>query len=183
MKYSLSRRILHWSVFGLLVAQFPLGFYVAGFEPGRVAAADAALGEGGFSWLYNLHKTLGLSVLGLMVLRTVARATRPEPPYAQPLPGWQRTASSFVHVSLYVLLIVTPVVGWLGVSYYTAPAPFWFFGDVALPVAQDRALSEQLLYDVHAPLALLALLLIAVHVLAALKHWLVDKDRMIDRMI
>lgn len=181
-RYPLPRRVLHWAVFLLLLAQFPLGFFIAGFEEANVQAANAALGEGGFDRLYDLHKTIGLTVLGLMILRAVFRATQPEPPYARPLKPWERQVSHVVHLTLYAMLILTPIIGWVGVSLYPAPAPFWVFGDIALPLEANRAASESLLYDVHAPLAYLLLILVGVHVLAALKHWLIDRDRVIHRM-
>ena len=181
--YPLIQRILHWLVALCLLALLPLGFYIEGYEPEAVEAANAALGPGGFDLLYALHKSFGLTVLGLMILRVVARATLGEPAYAQPLPRPLRLASHAVHMLLYALLIATPVVGWIGVSAYPAPADFWFVADLALPVGENRALSETLLHDVHAPLAILLMGLALAHVLAALKHRLVDRDEVMGRMI
>lgn len=182
MRYALSRRVLHWAVFALLVVQFPLGWIMAGYEPGTVAAVDGALGEGAFNTLYDLHKSIGLTILGLMILRVVARATRPAPPHAPPIKPWEARASLAVHLALYGLLIVTPIVGWIGVSLFPAPAPLFFLVDLRLPFAADRPLSESFL-EVHAPLAAMILILAAVHVLAALKHRFIDRDLVMDRML
>ncbi|MDF2232033.1 cytochrome b/b6 domain-containing protein [Albimonas sp. CAU 1670] len=181
--YPLVQRVLHWLVALCLLALLPLGFYIEGYEKEAVDAANAALGPGGFDLLYALHKSFGLTVLGLMVLRLVARAAMGEPAYVRPLPPLLRLASRTVHVLLYVLLIATPVVGWIGVSAYPAPADFWFVADLALPVGENRALSEFLLQDVHAPLAILLAILAAAHVLAALKHRVIDRDEVMGRMI
>ncbi|MGR3782214.1 MAG: cytochrome b [Albimonas sp.] len=181
--YPLVQRTLHWLVALCLLALLPLGFYIEGYETEAVEAANAALGPGGFDLLYALHKSFGLTVLGLMVLRVVARAAMGEPAYAQPLSRPLRLASHSVHMLLYALLIATPIVGWIGVSAYPAPADFWFVADLALPLTPDRELSETLLEDVHAPLAILLMFLALAHVLAALKHRFIDRDEVMGRMI
>ncbi|WP_339948446.1 cytochrome b/b6 domain-containing protein [uncultured Albimonas sp.] len=180
--YPRIQRALHWLVALCVLALLPLGFYIEGYEPEAVEAANAALGPGGFDLLYALHKSFGLTVLGLMILRVVARAAMGEPAYRTPLPRPLRIASHTVHMALYALLIATPVVGWVGVSAYPAPADFWFLADLALPIGANRELSETLLGDVHGPLAILLMFLALAHVLAALKHRFIDRDEVMGRM-
>ena len=182
-RYSALQRALHWLTALAILGVIPLGFYIEGYEAEAVEAANAALGPGGFDLLYALHKSLGLTILGLMILRIVARAGLGAPPHVPPLPRWQKIAAEAVHGLLYLVLLATPLVGWIGVSLYPAPADFWFLADLALPLTPDRETSEALLGDVHGPLAILALLLIAAHVLAALKHRLLDRDQVLSRML
>jgi cytochrome b561 len=182
-EYTPVQKTLHWLVALLVLAQIPVGIVIAGYEQETVRAVDAALGENAFNTIYDLHKSVGLTILGLMIVRVGARATMGKPPYAQPLPSWQRAVSGFVHGALYVLLIATPIVGWLGVSAYTAPVPVFFLFDATLPTGQDRELSNWLLHDVHAPMALLIGILAAVHVLAALQHRFIRRDEVMGRMI
>ena len=181
--YSRAQQALHWLVALLLLAQIPVGFLIEGYETETVEAVNAALGNNAFNTLYDLHKSVGLTILGLMILRVVVRARRGAPPYGVPLPAWQRVVSGAVHAALYVLLIVTPIIGWLGVSLYTAPVPIYFLFDLRLPFEQNRELSEFLLQDVHGPLAILVTILALVHILAALQHRIIRKDEVLDRMI
>ena len=180
--YRPSQRALHWLVALLVIAQIPLGLLIEGYEQPTVDAVNRALGDNAFNTLYDLHKSIGLTVLGLMILRVVARARHGAPEHADPLSLRVRLASGAVHVALYVLLIVTPIVGWWGVSAYPAPVPFWFLFDAALPVAPDRGLSNTLLGSVHGPLGILVGILAIVHVLAALRHRLIERDAVMSRM-
>lgn len=180
--YTPLQKTLHWLVALLVLAQIPGGLLIEGYEQPTVEAVNAALGENAFNTIYDLHKSVGLTILGLMILRVGARATRGKPPYLHPLPAWMRLASGAVHASLYVLLIVTPIIGWIGVSAYPAPVPFFFLFDLQLPVAEDRPLSEWLLGSVHGPLGLLIGILAVIHILAALQHRLIRRDEVLSRM-
>ncbi len=183
MTYHPIRRWLHWIVALLVIGLVPAGLVIAGYDPAMVKKVDGLLGKGGFDLIYALHKSAGLTVLGLMILRVVARATYPAPDYHPPLTPFERRASTAVHLLLYALLIVTPIIGWIGVSAYPAPAPFWFLFDAKLPIPANRALSETLLQDVHGPLGLLIGVLALVHIAAAFKHLLVNRDGVMRRML
>ncbi len=177
------QKLIHWLVALLVIATVPIGLIIEGYDPEVVKRVDAALGENAFNRLYDLHKSIGLTILGLMIVRVVARATWGAPPYARPLTAFERVGSRIVHTLLYLVLLATPVVGWVGVSLYTAPAPWFWLVDLRLPLAKDRELSELLLLDVHGPLAFLLLLLVLAHVGAAFKHLLVNRDGVFFRMI
>ncbi len=180
--YHWTQRLIHWIVALCVLALVPVGLLIEGYQQERVEAVNAALGPGAFNIIYSLHKSVGLTVLGLMVLRVVARAVHGEPAYREPPSAATRVASGVVHAALYALLLLTPIVGWIGVSLYPAPAPFWFLFDARLPLQGDRELSDMLLGDVHGPLGILIGILAAAHVLAALKHRLVNRDEVWGRM-
>ncbi|MEC9435667.1 MAG: cytochrome b/b6 domain-containing protein [Pseudomonadota bacterium] len=180
--YPAPRKALHWLVALCVALLVPIGLLIEGYEADKIEAVNAVLGEGGFDAIYDLHKSLGITVLALMVLRVAARAIWAAPPYARPLSGMEKLASGAVHALLYILLIVTPVVGWIGVSLYPAPVPVWGLFDAILPIAPDREISEFLLGGVHGPLGLLIGFFAVAHVAAALKHGLVDRDGVLGRM-
>jgi cytochrome b561 len=177
------QKLIHWLVAALAITTIPIGMIIVGYRQEMVKAVDGALGEGGFNMIYDLHKSIGVTILALMIVRVALRALWGAPPYARPLSTFERIGSRIVHGTLYVLLLVTPVVGWLGVSTYTAPVPWFWLFDVRLPVEKDRALSDFLLQDVHRWLGLLVLLLVLAHVAAAFKHLLVNRDGVFWRMI
>lgn len=181
--YHWTQRTVHWLVAACVILLVPAGLLIEGYEPKTVEAVNEALGQGAFDTIYSLHKSVGLTVLGLMILRVVARAVHGEPEYVRPPSIKARVSSGVVHAALYALLLLTPIVGWIGVSVYPAPAPFWFLFDARLPVSSDRELANTLLGDVHGPLGILIGILAAVHILAALKHRLVDRDEVWGRMV
>lgn len=130
---------------------------------------------------YGWHKSLGITILAVTVARLIWRLANPQPRFLGQV-SWQRRASIVTHWALYALLLGMPMVGWLMSS--AANTPVNVFGVFLLPnlVAPDRELAE-LFEDVHEAGAVLLLVLLAVHVAAAIKHHAVDKDATLRRML
>jgi cytochrome b561 len=172
-RWALSTRILHWLGAGAILFMIGLGFVMVNFvtAPGR--RFD----------LYQLHKSIGLFVLALMLVRIVWRVSRPAPPSIPTIPPWQNRAARGMHVLLYMLTIALTLVGYASVSTSTLPLP------VALPfgfhapnlLAPDAALSERFKHAHHILAAILAIS-VAGHVAATLKHRLVDRDGTLYRI-
>jgi cytochrome b561 len=159
-------KLLHWSVAIAVLVQAPLGLSLVYVELG--AWQDA---------LFNFHKSLGIVILVLMVWRLLNRvfvgAPSPEPTIAP----WQRVVSSAVHGALYLLLIVQPIVGYLANSAFGASTPFFGLFEIPPAVAANR------LFALHGWIGLILLMLIAVHIAAALQHYFVRKDGVLQRML
>ncbi len=166
--------VLHW-VLGLgLVGMFAMGVYMheLPFSPWRLK-------------LYNWHKWAGVTILALSVLRLVWRLTHRPPPLPvaveAAMPAWQRLAHHATHRALYALFFVVPLVGW---AYSSAAGfPIVLFGVLPLPdfVPADKALAE-LIKPWHEITALALAGLVVLHVAAALKHQLIDRDGLLTRM-
>jgi len=169
--YSIPARILHWLIAAIVIAMIPLGFIMTNAAPGP--AQDA---------MFNLHVSLGATLILLIVLRIIWRLTHTPPPLPAGMPAIQRWAASTVHFLLYVTLIVQPLLGWIGNSAY--PAPVTVFGIVTLPPiwSEDRALSDQI-FLVHRNIGILIAALICVHVAGALFHQFIQRDNLIRRML
>lgn len=165
-RYTLTQRLLHWLTAILVLALLSVGltFWTLGYE-GTVGL----FGNDTTNALYKYHKTFGILVLALMILRIVLRRASPPPAYDPPLGGKERVVSRTVHLLFYLLLVGMPVGGWLATA--TGGYPVQFF-DWELPglIGKDEALSEQL-FLIHgiAGLALIALLVL--HIGAGLRHW------------
>ena len=129
--YTPIARLLHWLIAALVLLMIPLGFVIAN-EWGGPAQ----------QFLYNLHKSIGATLIPLVVIRMLYRLTHPAPPLPSDIPAIQRFAAHATHWALYVLILVQPIVGYIMTSAYPAPVPF--FGLFNLPAIwpQDRALSE-----------------------------------------
>ncbi len=172
-KYSPLARGLHWTIAGLIVAQYVLAEMSEYAEDaGRVVAQLALLAN---------HKSVGITILALALFRLIWRATHQPPALTAVMPKWQHAASSITHWLLYGFLFALPITGWL-MSSAKSYSVSWF-NLFVLPdfVAANEALADNLEY-IHELLAEALFVIAAIHILAALKHYLVDKDGVMQRM-
>lgn len=169
-RYGSVAQTLHWLIVLLLVGQVAAGMIAEEMPDG-------------FDKLVLLarHKSVGVTILGLALLRVAWRfLDRPPPP--PPMPRWQYLASRATHWGLYALLFAMPLTGWMMSSASNYPVSW--FGLAQLPdlVAPDRGLKE-LLGDTHKTLAKVLIALALLHVAAALKHQFLDRDGLLWRML
>ncbi len=170
-RYGAVSRIFHWLVAGLLVFQVPLA-YVMIEQP----LSPAKLGN------YALHKSVGLTIFTLMVLRLAWKLLTPGPPLPPALPRWQRVTARLTQGLLYVVLLLMPLTGWLNSS--AANIPVSFFSLFTLPnlVAPDEAL-QQAFEAAHRSQSYLLFTLASLHVAAALWHHFVRRDEVLRTML
>jgi cytochrome b561 len=168
--YDATAKTFHWLVAGLLVVQFPLGWLMPGIRRGMLPGAAM-----------SLHISIGMLVLLLIVLRFLWRLAYPVMPEPG-LPDWQRVGAELVHLLLYAAVLLTTGSGWL-----LASARGWtvyLFGLVALPrlVTEASPLGRGV-GGWHQTLGWVLVMLIGLHVAAALAHLAVFKDRVMARML
>jgi len=158
----------------VLVGLFGWGLYMTGlpFSPQRLK-------------LYNWHKWVGITVLGLSLLRLFWRWRCPPPALpgaiVQLMPSWQRWAHHATHLAMYGLFLVVPLLGW---AYSSAAGfPVVWLGVVPLPdwVPVSPALADGL-KAAHGVAAWTLAALVVLHVLAVLKHALWERDGLLQRM-
>lgn len=171
--YTGAARYLHWVIAGLIVLQFVLAKWAE-------FAADANTPLQQLALLAN-HKSIGMTILMLAVVRVIWRALNTPPSLPSHMATWQVWASKTAHWLLYGLLFALPLSGWL-MSSASAYAVSWFnlftFPDL---VAADENLKSQLT-QIHELLSLLLFFLASVHILAALFHHFRDKDDILKRI-
>ncbi|MDX2202120.1 MAG: cytochrome b/b6 domain-containing protein, partial [Hyphomicrobiaceae bacterium] len=126
------------------------------------------------------HKLLGLIILLLVVVRLAYRLINGAPADEPSLNAFEKLASHLVHWTLYGLLLLVPILGWLGISYYDARDVFGF--TIPALTAKDQEFSE-VVFIWHKLGAIALLLLAGLHVAAALMHYLVKKDGVLARML
>lgn len=162
---------LHWLVAVAVVANFPLGLYMAELpeSPRKVELAA-------------YHKWIGATVFALMAVRLGWRLAQRPPPLPPAMPAWQQRAAAAAHWALYALLVAIPLSGWLYSS--AAGVPTVYLGLWRLPdgVGADETLAAALKLA-HQTLSFGLLALVIVHVAAALKHHFVDRDGLLARML
>lgn len=169
--YSPVQRLLHWLIAAIVVTMIPVGLLMAN-----------VLGDGPLkNTTYELHKSFGLVVFGLALLRLAVRWLRGAPPLVPGLPAWQRHAAHVSHAALYLLIVLVPLAGWAGASACCAPVNVFFTVPLTLPIegGMERA---KTIFAVHETLALTLAALVALHIAAALHHHLVRRDATLRRM-
>jgi cytochrome b561 len=131
---------------------------------------------------YSYHKWAGVTVFLLVLARLAWRITHRPPALPAGMPAWQVTAAKAGHHLLYLLMVIVPLSGWL-MSSAKGFQTVWF-GVLPLPdlLAKDEALGEALLLT-HRLLNWFFMLVVAGHVLAALKHHFIDRDGLLSRML
>ena len=162
---------LHWLIALLVVAQLALGW----------SMIDIAKSPPGVrAWWFNLHKSIGLTIGMLMLARLGWRLRHGAPPLPDAVPSWQRTAAGVSHFLLYACVILQALWGYLGstftrypIKYFGVTLPHWGWDSVAL---------KDLFSALHLGTACLLMAVLVVHVGAALKHLLVDRDGVFQRM-
>ena len=170
-RYTQTAVTLHWLMFLLIFAAFPLGLYMHDLplSPYKLR-------------LYSYHKWIGVTVFLFALIRVYWRSTHRPPAMPDSMLRWEKIAAESVHYLLYVLIFLIPVTGWL-MSSAKGFQTVWF-GVLPLPdlVGKDKELGK-LLEEVHSTLNFLMLAVVCAHVGAALKHHFIERDDILTRML
>ncbi len=172
-RYSLGAIAFHWLIAILIAMNFVIAWRVDGV-PKDIQPV-----------IIGYHKAWGMLILTLSVLRLIWRFTHRAPPLLESLKSWEAALAKVVHWLFYFLMIAIPMAGWTMHSAFTGGQPVSFFGLFnfpGLPLAQAKA-TGGLFHDLHGALATLMMGLVALHVLAALKHQFIDRDGTLRRML
>jgi cytochrome b561 len=163
--------VLHWAMAVGVCAQIMLGFWMVGIP-------KAPPGERAY-W-FNVHKSIGIT-LGLLALaRLLWRAANAAPALPLSVPRGQRTAARCSHAALYLCMIIMPLSGYLGSSF--TKYPIKYFGYTLPHWGWESPMLKELMSQVHNVTAMLFVALIIIHVAAALKHLLIARDGVFNRM-
>ena len=148
-----------------------------------------------YSWtqsVTNTHKTIGITVLGLALMRLLWRIGHRPPPFSPVIPAWQVRAARVGHAGLYFLILAMPLSGWIYDSAWewAAEVPIDFFGLFEMPritwVAnmppEPKKALDELAHIVHEWLSYLLYFLLAAHLVGAFKHQWIDRVPTIERM-
>ena len=166
-RYTEFAMVLHW-----LVAAGIAFLYVHGFDMMHAEGTQRTA-------QLNLHRSVGMTVFALVLVRIWWRMVRP-PPHV-PMPEVQAWVANLVHLLIYALLVVNGIAGTVG--WIASGDPVVFFG---MPLAGERAPSpdlNRLCILVGLTTARILVVMIALHVLGVIKHEWLDRDRILQRML
>jgi cytochrome b561 len=172
IRYSRTAMALHWLVALFLLGQFAFGWYLEGIPRGVPARG----------YFVNLHKSTGLLIGVLILVRLGWRLTHTPPPLPDSLPRWQRRAATASHYLLYVFMVVMPLSGYLASNFSKFGVEFFNVIKLA-PWGIENKLVYTIFNQTHIVSSWLLLALVLVHVFAALKHLLFDHDSVFSRML
>lgn len=173
-RYSAVAIVLHWLIALAIAALVIMGIVMTGLPDTELTRKFA---------LYQWHKSIGVTVLGLSLLRLAWRLTHRPPPLPDNLKPWERLAARATHVGFYVLIIAIPLLGWAMVSASPYNIPTLLYGAVPWPHLPVPKAGFEAFKAVHVWLAFGTLALLALHVAAALKHHYILRDDVLARML
>ena len=171
--------LLHWLIAFVIIFQLGLGWRMG----------DESKGAGAYA-LFQLHKSIGFTILLLSVLRLLWRITHKAPKLPSTMPQWEQWAAKLTHLAFYGVMLGLPLTGWLLVSASPSNIPTVLFGVVSFPhlpfiptlAADIKHQLHELAEISHALLAIGTLGLLALHIGAVLKHQLIVKDAVFSHM-
>jgi cytochrome b561 len=179
-RYTRTAIILHWLIAALVIGNLILA-WIFHTVPSEIAQPYT-----------NAHKTLGITVLGLALLRLLWRIGHPPPPFDLAIPRWQVVAARTGHAALYFMILAMPLSGWIYDSAweYAADVPIDVFGWFEMPriawVAdmppEPKKALEFVAGKVHVWLSYLLYVLLATHLIGAFKHQWFDRVPTLQRM-
>ncbi len=179
-RYSGVAILLHWLVAVLIIGQLSGGVLMVKFLPKTSSLTFE---------IYQLHKSIGILILILSMLRLLWRLGHQPPAHPETMASWERGIASLTHITFYGFMIVIPLIGWAIVSVSPLQISTYLFDTIRLPhlpfwegVADTKAL-EDLFKWLHEYLAFAMAGLLALHIGAALKHHFKDRDNVLVRML
>ena len=178
-RYSSVAITLHWLIAFAIIGMIFGGWYMT----------DLPDGAPGQYFLYQMHKSIGITILLLTVARIIWRVMNPPPPLSDNMKGLEKTASHLVHLGFYGLMILLPLTGWLYSSVSVKlDVPTVLYGVISWPdVPFVEGLKTEsasgIVNFIHGRLAWVALFLLALHVAGAIKHELSAEEGVLKRML
>ena len=179
-RYTGTAVVLHWTVAVLIIANLALGL-VADYVPDSVVRS-----------VIDLHKSFGITVLGLVILRILWRFAHKPPAMPASYPPLERRSAHAAHIVLYLLILALPISGWLHDSAWKGAAnhPIRLYGLIPWPrigwiehaEPAEKEHLHTLFFNVHAYAAYVLYALLALHILGALKHQFWDHEPELQRM-
>jgi cytochrome b561 len=179
-RYTLPAITLHWLIALLILVNIGLGLG-ANYVPDSFVRP-----------MIDLHKSIGITVLGLFFVRLLWRLTHRPPPFPPDYHRWEARAAHAAHIALYVLILALPVTGWIHDSAWSAAAshpmslywviPWFRLGFITSLAPATKESVHSLFGAIHVYVGYALYAVLALHILGALKHQLLDRQPELQRM-
>ena len=170
LQYGTTAKVFHWLVVALLLMQYPIGWLMPDIHGGMKPGAAM-----------TFHVCFGILILILIIMRFAWRITHPVAPESS-LPPWQRLASEALHWLLYALVLATTVTGWLFASFRGWAISFFYLTPLPM-LASENPSAVKTIDGLHQAMEWTLLVLVGIHVAAAMVHIFIYRDRIMQRML
>ena len=177
-RYDTVSASLHWLIAGGIIFMLWYGHYVSDLPKGSFARLEG----------FQLHYSIGLTILVLSLVRLIWRVLHPAPKLPATMKAWEKALAKAVHIMFYALMIMIPLAGWAAATTSPLDVPIYFFDLFQWPWfpgiknAESREIIHEVFGEMHETMGRAMLGLLALHVLAVLKHTFIDRDRLFKRM-
>jgi cytochrome b561 len=178
-RYTTVAIILHWLIAAAIITMLGIG----------LTMMHAPISMATKFRLIQLHKSIGITILGLVILRVLWRLTHKPPPLPAEIPPLERTAAEGTHYLLYVFMIGLPLTGWAMVSSSPINIPTMLYGVVRWPhmsfleTLPNKAAVSGVFNAIHTYGAWTLIVVFGIHALAALRHHFLIHDDVLWRML
>ncbi|MEX0961218.1 MAG: cytochrome b [Burkholderiales bacterium] len=171
-RYNSVAMALHWLVAALVFVLIGLGWYMT----------DIPRGTPERTFFYNLHKSIGFTTAFIVLFRLWWRIKYPPPPLPDTVPAWQVKASRISHVLIYTCLIIMPVSGFSATQFTKWGLTYFELFKIPSMGPENKAIYD-VLQGIHEITSVVLVTLLLIHIIAALKHLVVDRDQVFRRML
>jgi len=190
-KYTKTAIVLHWLIGFGIIFMFLLGWYMCDIpkEAAKTSSYDL-FNLGIYTWqladevsprtfYFNLHKSIGITLLGLILFRIIWRLTHPAPALIKTMKAWEKKLATATHHSLYMLMLLVPLSG-LMMALYSKYGIKWF--GISLVEGLGNETMRDFFKETHEAIGVILLIFLGLHVLAVIKHTFINKDGTFKRM-
>lgn len=191
-RYTKTAIILHWLIALGIFAMFGIGWYMADLpKEGAKQLAYDIFDWGVYTWqlseeasprtfYFNLHKSIGVTLFALIVIRVLWRLTHKPPALLASYKAIERKIATGAHHLLYLLMITLPLSGVI-MAINSKYGIKWF--GISFISGTDNKPARDFWVEVHEVIGVILLVIVIVHILGALKHKFIDKDETLSRML
>ena len=190
-KYSKPAIILHGLTALLIFIMFAIGWFMADIPKDAPKTATLDLFDLGVytmqfaeaitprTFYFNLHKSIGVTVLVLILVRVYVRLSNQPPAFPASMKDWEKKVADLAHKGLYLLMVLMPISG--AIMAINSKFGIMWFG-IPLVAGMDNANMRDIFKEIHEFVGFVLITLIVFHIVAAIKHKVIDKDDILSRM-
>ncbi len=175
-RYSSIAIALHWAIALLVLGNLAGGVMMDGLIEQNTPESFAEAAKIG-----GIHKPMGILILALTLWRLALRLREDFLPLPAHMASWEIVLARGTHIAFYVLLLALPLTGWA--FAVTVERPLEFFGLFPIPTMGFSESARDILHEAHELLGVTAIAIVVLHIVGALKHYFLDKDDVVARML
>jgi cytochrome b561 len=173
-KFGIVTKLFHWVIALLVLAEVCLVYYTEWVLRPHSPIAGYLIN--------NLHKPIGMTILGLAILYIIWRFSNTRPSFPSSMQPWEKISAKIVHRLLFLSILLMPLSGFM-MSMLAGYPPNYFGLYQAPQFIQKNEAIAKLFFEIHGIVGNITIALIAIHLLAALKHHFINRDDVLTRML